>query len=196
MINFRFLSALMLLLASSAFAQKTEITYYAPNIVRVVKTPTAERVEKHSFVVTAQPQAGKKKEVKVTEKNGRLTFCDSKGNVLMTEGDAAFTPAPSAPAAGQVTVPSSSTAAQATVPFGSPKGSYQVSQSFRLGSDEAIYGLGMLQNGKMNQRGENRRMMQSNLEDYAHFFQSIKGYGICGTTIRPLTSVTAPMCSR
>ena len=178
MINFRFLSALMLLLASSAFAQKTEITYYAPNIVRVVKTPTAERVEKHSFVVTAQPQAGKKKEITVTEDNGRLTFCDSKGNILMTEGDAAFTPAPSASSAGQVTVPSAPAAAQAAVPFGSPKGCYQVSQAFRLGSDEAIYGLGMLQNGKMNQRGENRRMMQSNLEDYAHFFQSIKGYGI------------------
>ena len=30
----------------------------------------------------------------------------------------------------------------------------------------------------MNQRGENRRMIQSNQEDYAHFFQSIKGYGV------------------
>ncbi|MBR6086666.1 MAG: DUF5110 domain-containing protein [Prevotella sp.] len=178
MINFRFLSAFMLLLASSAFAQKTEITYYAPNIVRVVKTPTAERVEKHSFVVTAQPQAGKKKEITVTEDNGRLTFCDAKGNVLMTEGDAAFTPVPSASTAAQAPATPAPSAAQATVPFGSPKGCYQVSQAFRLGSDEAIYGLGMLQNGKMNQRGENRRMMQSNLEDYAHFFQSIKGYGI------------------
>ena len=126
MINFRISLAFMLLLVSSA------------------------------FVVTAQPQAGKKKTVKVSEKNGRLTFRDSKGNVLMTEGDAAFT----------------------TISDGPDAGRYQVVQSFRLGSDEAIYGLGMLQNGKMNQRGENRRMMQSNLEDYAHFFQSIKGYGV------------------
>ncbi len=138
MINFRFLSAFMLLLASSAFAQKTEITYYAPNIVRVVKTPTAERVEKHSFVVTAQPQAGKKKEITVTEDNGRLTFCDAKGNVLMTEGDAAFTPVPSASTAAQAPATPAPSAAQATVPFGSPKGCYQVSQAFRLGSDEEL----------------------------------------------------------
>ena len=54
----------------------------------------------------------------------------------------------------------------------------KVIQSFELDEQEPIYGLGMLQNGKMNQRGENRRMMQSNQEDYAHFFQSIKGYGV------------------
>ncbi len=51
-------------------------------------------------------------------------------------------------------------------------------QSFALEADEPIYGIGMLQNGKMSQRGEHRRMQQSNLEDFAHFFQSIKGYGI------------------
>jgi alpha-D-xyloside xylohydrolase len=36
----------------------------------------------------------------------------------------------------------------------------------------------MLQNGKMSLRGEHRRMQQSNLQDYAQFFQSIKGYGV------------------
>ena len=36
----------------------------------------------------------------------------------------------------------------------------------------------MLQNGKMSLRGEHRMMQQSNLEDFAHFFQSIKGYGV------------------
>ncbi len=49
---------------------------------------------------------------------------------------------------------------------------------FHLDRNEPIYGLGMLQNGKMNQRGEHRLMTQSNLEDYAHCFQSLKGYGI------------------
>ncbi|MDE6395446.1 MAG: DUF5110 domain-containing protein, partial [Duncaniella sp.] len=38
--------------------------------------------------------------------------------------------------------------------------------------------IGMLQNGKMSLRGEHRMMQQSNLEDFAHFFQSIKGYGV------------------
>ncbi len=141
----------------TASAQTTKVTYYSPNIVRVVKTPTSQEVEKHSFVVIAQPQAGNKKNVRVTEDaEGLLTFRDSKGNVLLQEGRPTFQ----------------------RINEGVDKGRYQVGQSFSLSADEAIYGLGMLQNGKMNQRGEDRRMMQSNLEDYAHFFQSIKGYGI------------------
>ena len=61
---------------------------------------------------------------------------------------------------------------------GPDKGSYKVKQCFALGADEPIYGIGMMQNGKMSLRGEHRKMQQSNLEDFAHFFQSIKGYGI------------------
>ena len=51
-------------------------------------------------------------------------------------------------------------------------------QTFTLDKDEAIYGLGTIQNGKMNRRGEKKRMEQSNLEDFQNVLQSIKGYGI------------------
>ena len=44
--------------------------------------------------------------------------------------------------------------------------------------DEAIYGLGTIQNGKMNRRGEKKRMEQSNLEDFQNVLQSIKGWGL------------------
>lgn len=139
------------------YAQNTEVIYYSPNIVRVVKTPTDAKVEHHSWVVTATPQAGNAKNVLVKKDGiGRLTFMDKKGNVLLREGGSAFRP----------------------ITEGVDKGRYRVIQSFELDEQEPIYGLGMLQNGKMNQRGENRRMMQSNQEDYAHFFQSIKGYGV------------------
>ena len=139
------------------YAQNTEVIYYSPNIVRVVKTPTDAKVEHHSWVVTATPQAGNAKNVLVKKDGiGRLTFTDKKGNVLLREGGSAFRP----------------------ITEGVDKGRYRVIQSFELDEQEPIYGLGMLQNGKMNQRGENRRMMQSNQEDYAHFFQSIKGYGV------------------
>ena len=139
------------------YAQNTEVIYYSPNIVRVVKTPTDAKVEHHSWVVTATPQAGNAKNVLVKKDDiGRLTFTDKKGNVLLSEGGSAFRP----------------------ITEGVDKGRYRVIQSFELDEQEPIYGLGMLQNGKMNQRGENRRMMQSNQEDYAHFFQSIKGYGV------------------
>jgi alpha-D-xyloside xylohydrolase len=51
-------------------------------------------------------------------------------------------------------------------------------QTFTLDKDEAIYGLGTIQNGKMNRRGEAKRMEQSNLEDFQNVLQSIKGWGL------------------
>ncbi len=54
----------------------------------------------------------------------------------------------------------------------------RVSQTFLLDKDEAIYGLGTFQNGKMNRRGEKKRMEQSNLEDFQSVLQSIKGWGL------------------
>ncbi len=54
----------------------------------------------------------------------------------------------------------------------------QVQQVFTLDKDEAIYGLGTIQNGKMNRRGEKKRMEQSNLEDFQNVLQSIKGWGL------------------
>ena len=53
-----------------------------------------------------------------------------------------------------------------------------VCQTFVLDKDETIYGLGTIQNGKMNRRGEKKRMEQSNLEDFQNVLQSIKGWGL------------------
>ena len=61
---------------------------------------------------------------------------------------------------------------------GPDAGAYRVTQTFLLDKDEAIYGLGTIQNGKMNRRGEQKLMEQSNLEDFQSVLQSIKGWGI------------------
>ena len=53
-----------------------------------------------------------------------------------------------------------------------------VRQTFLLDKGEAIYGLGTFQNGKMNRRGEHKRMEQTNLEDFMNVLQSIKGWGL------------------
>lgn len=155
------------LLSSMALAQSVE--FFSPNMVRITKTADGKKVEKTSLVVTAKPQKVKvtKKTVdgatvyqsavlKVTVKDGKVTFADTKGNVLMSDGKPTFT----------------------TINEGPDKGAYKVAQTFSVEADEGIYGVGLLQNGKMSQRGENRKMMQSNLEDFAHFYQSIKGYGV------------------
>ncbi len=49
---------------------------------------------------------------------------------------------------------------------------------FILDKEEAIYGLGQLQNGKMIQRNMTKNLIQGNVEDVSPFFQSTKGYGV------------------
>ena len=165
---------LLLLMLSAMAAHAQQITFYTPNTVRVLKQAPNRKImegDDLSLVVTAHPQQVKLKEsaegdihtysssaltVKVNTATQQVTFLDNKGNVLMQEGNYRFTP----------------------ITDGPDKGRCKVKQEFALEKNEPIYGLGLLQNGKMNQRGENRRMMQSNLDDYSHFFQSQKGYGI------------------
>lgn len=164
------LLAMAMIMALGVAAQ--QVTFYTPSIVRITHdAPDTSRDMGLSLVVTAQPAKVKvvrtirgsqtiyrtsELQVTVDTDAQQVTFADVRGNVLLREGKIQFNPISQGPDAGR----------------------YVVGQQFLTENDEPIYGLGLLQNGKMNQRGEHRLMMQSNLDDYAHFFQSIKGYGI------------------
>jgi len=165
----KILMTVMLLALLTTTANAQTIEFYTPNIVRVVKTASDADAKPESRVVIAKPEnvkvaVAKKGEATtytsnalvVTVSNGAVTFATRKGEVLLKDEAPKFT----------------------AIESGIDAGSYKVGQAFDLDKDEPIYGLGLLQNGKMSQRGEHRNMMQSNLEDFAHFFQSIKGYGI------------------
>ena len=162
------LVALLTCLVASA----QTITFYTPQTVRVQKAAEGQApTRKYNFVVKAKPEAVK---VKVTTKGDIVTyassavtvtvntashqvsFADAKGRALLAEGAWSLTP----------------------IAKGPDQGSYRVRQSWMLDKDEPLYGVGLLQNGKMSQRGEKRLMTQSNLEDFANVFQSVKGYGI------------------
>ena len=161
---------LALMASVPAFAQQIE--FFNPRTVHVVKdAPDMSQDAALSLVVTAKPEQVKVNVktvgeetvystsaliVRVNNTTHTVTFTDKSGTVLLAEGEHGFKP----------------------IAEGPDKGRYKVSQSWQLEKEETIYGLGLLQNLKMSQRGENRLMMQSNLEDYSHFFQSIKGYGI------------------
>ncbi len=169
-LNRLFSAFVAVFLALGATAQTVKVEFYTPTTVRVTKTPTDAPVEKNSLVVISKPENVKVKKsvvnrteiyrssalTVVVSPDGKVSFETPNGDAIMNEGECAFTP----------------------ITSGIDKGSYKVKQGFALDQDEPIYGVGMLQNGKMNLRGEHRRMEQSNLEDYAHFFQSVKGYGI------------------
>ena len=137
--------------------QDVKIEFMTPSIVHVVKGQPTK-----SLVVIAQPE-----NVNVTKKGnatsssqltvkqdaqGNLTFLTAKGKVLLREEGWSL------------------------IRKNSDK--WEVSQTFKLDKDEAIYGLGTIQNGKMNRRGEKKRMEQSNLEDFQNVLQSIKGWGL------------------
>ena len=149
-----------LLMAQMTTAQV--VTFYTPQTVRIQKGADGGSVQRrHSFVVTAKPEgvitySSSALRVSVHTATGQVSFADAKGQLLVNEGDFALTPITDGPDSGR----------------------YHVSQSWLMDKDEPLYGGGMIQNGKMNLRGEDRLMMQSNLEDFANVFQSLKGYGI------------------
>ena len=146
---------------------KVSVEFYTPQVVRVVKSLNGHEYDKKSLVVTARQEDVKVSRsgntvsssalsVKVDPRTGALTFT-AKGKTLLRErGTATFEPRTEGPDAGK----------------------YRVTQTFSLDKDEAIYGLGTIQNGKMNRRGEHKLMEQSNLEDFQNVLQSIKGWGI------------------
>ena len=147
-----------LLLTTAAWAQEMKVEFMTPSIVHVVKGEPTK-----SLVVIAKPE-----QVKVTQKGNTwksseltvklepetqtLVFMTSKGKVLLKEKGISM--------------------------VRKNEYEFEVSQSFFLDKDEAIYGLGTIQNGKMNRRGEKKRMEQSNLEDFQNVLQSIKGWGL------------------
>ena len=148
--------------------QEVKVTYYTPEIVRIEKSLDGNwRTEPSVTVIMAPSPEVRKPAVKVeVSEDGLVSFRDVSGKLLLSECSK-----------GSLTL----------IPDGLDKGLYSISQSWKLYEGEQIYGVGMLQNGKMNQRGENREMVQNNLEDYANFFQSVNGYGVFWDNYSPTT---------
>ena len=134
----------------SGYAQDVKIEFFTPSIVHVVKGEPTK-----TLVVTAKPEAGVARQKGNTWSSSELTVKqDAKGNLTFLT------------AKGKVLLREKGCDVKA------------VRQTFTLDKDEAIYGLGTIQNGKMNRRGEKKRMEQSNLEDFQNVLQSIKGWGL------------------
>ena len=148
-----------LLSATLVWSQETKIEFITPSIVHVVKSPDGKQPK--SLVVIAKPQ-----EVAVSHKGN--TWKSSALTVKMNPESKCLT---FLSANGKVLLQETSCAIEAGV-------GKSIRQTFRLDKDEAIYGLGTIQNGKMNRRGEHKRMEQSNLEDFQNVIQSIKGWGL------------------
>ncbi len=156
--------------------QDVAITFYSPNIVRVHKKPAGSTIEElPSFSVVAKPEKVKVQQnklmvksneltVRLDETTGAISFYDKKDSLLLSELPMAEPFRPIDDAGRQ---------------------SYAVTQSFRLRPDEAIYGLGQTQSGKMSQRGVEKKMIQNNTEDFSPVIQSVRGYGLFWDNVSP-----------
>ncbi|MGN6416315.1 MAG: TIM-barrel domain-containing protein [Pseudobacter sp.] len=149
-----------------------EVQFYNPSVVRVIKFPTGKEFIKESLPVIAKPQqiamTIKQDKNLLTIRNatiklqlnlasGAISCFTKEGRPLLKEKENS----------------------SAFMPFDDAGNStFSVRQAFVLDRDEAIYGLGQQQRGKMIQRNLQLQMVQGNTDDYIPFFQSVKGYGV------------------
>lgn len=167
-------------------AMDIEIQFYGPSIIRIVKSPEGNNFEKESLSVVKSPEKSafsikqnndelllKNKSIVIALnlKSGKVTFKNAEGQSLLSEKEAGST-FTNFDDAGVKT--------------------YSVRQSYELDQDEAIYGLGILQNGKMSQRNQEVYMVQNNTWDFVTFFQSVKGYGLFWDNYSPTTFKDSP----
>ncbi len=149
-----------------------ETQFFSPSLVRVLKNPGSTAFTKASLSVVQAPQnvavdirqigddllmTSESLRVTLNLKTGKISYTAPSGQPLFCEKDSAveFTDCDDAGVR-----------------------SLRVRQSFVLDGDEAIYGLGQQQSGKMVQRNQTLTMIQGNTDDYIPFFQSAKGYGL------------------
>ena len=147
------------------------VEFFTPRTVRITKTTPEGSLSHPSLVVTAQPQTVSLRQtesasevavsspeltVRVNKTTGRVTFEGRKTKNLLYERSFSFEQRSSGP----------------------DRGAYRVSTSFDIKKDEAIYGLGTLQDGKLAHNGKRVEMEQSNQQDFQLVFQSIRGWAI------------------
>jgi alpha-D-xyloside xylohydrolase len=149
-----------------------DIQFCNSSTVRVLKSPDCTSFTKESLSVIQVPQKttiaveqsgdkvsmrSEKLGVSLNLKNGQISYMTASGEALLYEKEPG------------VEFTDFNDAGVKT---------YSVRQSFLLGKEEAIYGLGQQQKGRMVQRNLSLHMIQGNTDDYIPFFQSAKGYGL------------------
>ncbi len=149
-----------------------EIQFFSPSIVRVLKWPEGKTFNKESLSVIATPQ---KTDLGVTQKGNELILRSKNIQVSLnlSSGQISFMTSKSGLLLGEKEAGARFTGFNDT-----GVETFSVHQAFVLDKDEAIYGLGQQQQGKMIQRNLTLNMIQGNTDDYIPFFLSVKGYGL------------------
>ena len=173
-------------LKTSINSIEVEIQFYNPSTVRIMKSPDGKSFEKKSLSVIEIP---KKIDLTVKQEGDNL-FLQSKNiivNLNLKNGIISFyVPG------GEQLLNEKVNSVEFTDYDDAGVKTYTVSQSFILDKDEAIYGLGQQQQGKMVQRNLKLNMIQGNTDDYIPFFVSVKGYGLFWDNYSPTIFEDSP----
>ncbi|MBQ1957814.1 MAG: DUF4968 domain-containing protein, partial [Alistipes sp.] len=132
----------------------TQITFYSPEIVRVVKFPEgATWQNRQSLVVTLLPE----QDMKITRKESAssITLSSNALSVVVDKKSGLV----------QFLQKGKNLLKESAYDFklrenGEDKGSFRTMIRYQLDKDEPIYGLGAIQDGKMNRRNSHFRMME------------------------------------
>ncbi len=158
-----------------------ELECFSSSIIRVKKYPVGKTPDKQSLSVTMQPE---KVKYKLQETKGEVILATSELVAIMdiAQKQVRFTDKD-----GKVLLAEKPSSIGFT-PFNDAGNStYQVRQTFVLDSDEAIYGLGQHQQGRMNQRNQTIFLQQANTEICIPLVHSIKGYALYWDNYSPTT---------
>ena len=168
----------------SADNMNFELKLYGQNTVRIIKYPVGKSFEKNSLSVIKQEQ---KIKFSVSENNHIISLKTNDLQLFINAENGIIT---YKSASGKELLKESGNDFKLFNDVGNQ--TYSVSQSFQLEKDEPIYGLGILQNGKMSQRNTDVKMIQNNTWDFVPFFQSVKGYGIFWDNYSPTQFTDKP----
>ncbi len=158
-----------------------EVQFFSPSVVRIVKWPASGSFEKKSLSVVKDPESTP---FTVKGSGGKVVLKTNALQVVLGLGDGSVQ---FLSAKGQKLLMEKESGATFTDFDDAGEKTLSVGQSFLLDKGEAIYGLGIMQRGKMVQRNLQIRMVQNNTEDFVPFFQSVKGYGLFWDNYSPTT---------
>ena len=156
---------------------------YADDILRVVKT-YGEKVDKKSLSVVATPSTTVPFEVTNNPEDNTVTLATSKLKAIcyMNSGQVEVLRYNGSKLIGEAESGTSMLAKK-----DGPFDSYQISTTFRLDDDEQIFGMGQIQDGLLNRRGQTFSLTQDNMKVCIPYFQSTKNYALFWDNYSPTT---------
>ena len=162
-------------------AVSVEIQFFNTQIVRVLKYPAGKMTEKKSMSVIKEPE---NTHFQIHQQDNVLTLTSSALIVTLnlSTGDVLFNGIDETPLIAE------KSASTLFIPKNYETGkTYEVQQTFVIDKQEAIYGLGQHQQGRMNQRGQTVFLKQANMEIAIPVIHSTKGYAVFWDNYSPTT---------